>query len=214
MPAAGLQTAAILRRFIWEGSEEEMNIFSLYAKRRKGFSLMEVLVALSILTIVSAVTFGALRVYDVTITMSNTKSHLYAQLNQGLNKMKEELSQSSRPVILVSNPGVVDGTGFTSIDFQIPLPDLDANNDIQWGDGVVAGRTIRYYLGNLTKPNQLIRYVAGVSSSVLANDIEDLRFILSGNSLNIGMRATKQAQRGIVPKLSLISSTDVDFKNQ
>jgi len=186
-------------------------MFFLYVIRRKGFSLMEVLVALSILTIISAVTFGALRVYDVTITMSNTKSHLYAQLNQGLNKMKEELAQTSRQKLLELNPGLTDSVPVNSIDFQVPLPDLDANNDIQWGDGTTLGVTIRYYQGALTMPNQLIR--SGAPSSVLVNDIEDLRFILSGNSLNIGMRATKQAQRGIVPAISLRSSASVDFKN-
>ena len=179
----------------------------------KGLTLMEVLVTVSILTIVFGMTFGAMRIYDVSISMGSTKSNLSAQATQALNKMREELSKSTASRVIVNDGGVMAGKPLPdSIDFQIPMG-LDANQNIQWGDGGIETAWIEYYL----RDNQLVKmfdvYVTTEPQIVLANDITNLRFTLSGNSLTIDVTASKAIQRGIIPALSVTMSTRVDFKN-
>lgn len=192
----------------------------------KGLTLMEVLVTVSILTLVFGMTFGAMRIYDISISMGSTKSNLSAQATQALNKMKEELAKSSHSVITGLNLALSFATesipgNVTQIFFRVPNS-VDSQQNIIWGDGQIGDYQLRYYVGNVSKANQLVRerhYASGLSLSppereVLANDITYVLFTYyGGNSLNITVTASKTAQRGVVPALSVTLSTRVDFKN-
>lgn len=193
-------------------------------RKLKGVTLIEVLVAISIFTIVSGISFGALRVYDIMLTVGNTKNYLSAEANTALNKMSAGtgslnagLASSSRAVVLGLNAGLSSSTA-NEIIFRVPSG-LDSNQDIIWGDGTTANYRIRYYLGSISLPSQLIREtqndsgVAVGTPEVLANNITSLSFALSGNSLTIDVTAAKSSQRGIIPALSVELSTQVDFKN-
>lgn len=189
-------------------------------RKVKGVTLIEVLVTVSILTVVFAVTFGALRVYDMSLTMANTKSQLSAQANSALNRMREELSLSSVGMILEIRAD--DPAPAESIRFRVPLPALDTSQNLQWGDGVTLDNQAKYYLGAETKPSQLIKEklnnlgdpLSPAEKAVLANDINDLEFTLSGNSLEITVTAAKGVQRGIIPGINNVSATGkVDFRN-
>ncbi len=184
----------------------------------KGLTLMEVLVTVSILTLVFGMTFGAMRIYDISISMGSTKSNLSAQATQALNKMKEELAKSNpSKIIIVPDMGIHNSLPSNPewLQFQIPLPQLDANQNIRWGNGITINWWIQYYIQNVTKANQLISEREG-TKTVLANDITNLQFDpfpATGNYLDITVTASKPIQRGIVPALSVTMSTRVDFKN-
>jgi hypothetical protein len=186
-------------------------------------TLVEIVVAVSILSIIFSVVFGSIRIYDISLTMGNTKSYLSAQTNLALNKMREELAKSSKSRILeVIDEDTNSNPVSDSVRFQIPLPELDANQNIQWGDGETQGREVKYYIGNINKPNQLIRQVLEsgggnvVSETVLANDVTNLQIEPTSppyDSLTLTITTAKSKQKGIVPGLSVMCSTTVDFRN-
>lgn len=207
-------------------------------KIKAGFTLMEILVTVSILTIISSITFGAMRIYDVSVTMGTTKSYLSAQANQALSKMVGELGLSSKARVYdttMLNPSppptynisLSEGAQVNEIAFMIPLKGamaIDLAGNIQWGDGGESGTNqnaqLKYYVGTDSKPNQLIRddYSSGgvldpLKRTILANDIERVDFTLSGNSLAINVTASKAMQGGIIPALSVTMSAAVDFRN-
>lgn len=191
-------------------------------KQDTGLTLMEVLVTVSILTLVFGMTFGAMRIYDISTTMANTKSYLSAQANQALNKMKEELALSSLSATI---PVTAVDTDPDILIFQIPTG-LDSNQNIIWGNGVTQSRWIEYMVmedsiwGSGPGAGwQLIRIRSYVprDTEILANDITDLQFtpttLSPGDSLTIQVTASKTAQRGVVPGVSVTLSTRVDFRN-
>lgn len=190
---------------------------NLIYDKNKGLTLMEVLVAASILTIVFGVSFGAMRIYDISLTMGTTKSQLCAQANLALNRMKEELALSSGFRVFIAQARS-DPPQYT-ITFQIPTGDLDARGEIVWGDGQTTGASdqIEYDLGG---DNQLIRKEtkSGGNTQVLANNITALDVAPTPasapyDSLTLTVTASKGTQRGIIPAVSVDLSTTVDFKN-
>ncbi|MDP1853637.1 MAG: hypothetical protein Q8L26_05500 [Candidatus Omnitrophota bacterium] len=199
---------------------------------------MEILVTVSILTIVSGVTFGAMRIYDISLSMGTTKAYLSAQANQALSKMVGELGLSSKARVYDTatlNPSpppaynvpFSEGVLVSEIAFMIPLKGsqgIDALGNIVWGDGGESGTNLngqlKYYVGTDSKPNQFIRdnfsSGGGLDISkrrILANDISSVQFTLSGNSLTITVIASKAMQRGNIPALSVPMSARVDFRN-
>ncbi|MFQ5680576.1 MAG: prepilin-type N-terminal cleavage/methylation domain-containing protein [Candidatus Omnitrophota bacterium] len=176
--------------------------------RKDALTLIEVMITLSILTIVFSLTFGVMRIYDISLTMGNTMTQVSAAANLALDKMREELMLSASSQITLLNDNTSPQPD--ELTFKI-VTGLDSEQNIQWGDGVTEGRDIKYYIGNIDKPNQLIREAG--TKTILANDITDLQFSLTGNSLRIDITAGRPTQRGIVPAVDFSSSTMVDFKN-
>ena len=189
----------------------QANVFS----KKTGMTLIEIMVVLSVFVILSTITFGAMRAYDVSTTMSITKSRLSAQANLALNRMRDELSTSKASIVSVGTPNV-------DIYFQIPTG-LDGEQNIRWGDGIdfdinPGDFRVGYYItdASTTPSNQLIRHLPDQSPEVMetiASYISSLQFALSGNSVSIDIIASRGAQRGYIPALSIDLSTQVDFRN-
>ena len=188
-------------------------------RKLTGFTLVEIVVVLSIVVLVSSVTFGAIRVYDLSLTMAGTKSQLAAQANMALNKMKEELSQSASSTITVFDD--ILAIKIDAVYFQIPTG-LDDEQNIQWGNGITEGKRILYFVGaDYTEPKdryQLVRDTEESSNSltVLGDYITNLQITPVSppyDSLTLTVTASRAAQRGVIPAVSVTASTTVDFKN-
>lgn len=129
----------------------------------KGFSLVELLVSLVILSIVLGFIFSILHSGKTTWETADTVIEVQQQARQALDFMVKELRQSSDSVI----SGVPDdGSNYTSVSFSIPTQWNDTAGQIDWSP------TIEYSLVN----NQIFRNASDGQPPYLANHINSLIF--------------------------------------
>lgn len=203
------------------GALKEMN-------KSKGLTLIEILVATSILTLVLVVGFGALQVYNVSVTMASIRSNLSAQANIALTKMAAEMLRSGGSHINFVDGNAADSLVPDDVTFQIAQA-IDDDGNVEWGDGVTERNSIRYsvdpsgntyafFIGSAgAKNNQLIKEIKDtgdvtVEVLVLANEITNLQFtpmpfnLATDKKIKISITAAKDG-------VSVTMETDVDFKN-
>lgn len=138
-------------------------------KDEKGFTLLEMLVTVSISVILGYGLFLALRAGDEQRQAADAKMLVYDSAREGLYKMLQEIRLTAASKVTI-------GTGNSSITFSIPNAStpVDSSYGVDW----TSAQQVTYTLGG-TSNNQVIRTVNG-TSTVLAHDVTALRF--TGNS--------------------------------
>lgn len=140
----------------------------------RGFTLVEILVSIAILSIVILGIFSVLNLGDVTWHSDTGLLYLQQGVRQAMESMIKEIRQSRSSDMAISEPGPNDGS---RIQFKILL---DINNNT-YSD------FITYYRNS---DNQLIREYQS-ATQVLANDINSLNFSLSADMLETQLSAQK-----------------------
>lgn len=128
----------------------------------KGFTLVEVLVAVLIFSFISAAIFMVLSVGKASWYTGDAEIELNQEMRKALMIMNGQLRQSSSAVI----SGVpANDNYYTSITFKMP-EGVDSDGSIDWSED------INY---SLNANHQIISLNAG-ASSILANNITSLQF--------------------------------------
>lgn len=130
----------------------------------KGFTLVEILVSVAILSFVVAGIFMVLNIADKSWHSDMGLLDLQQQARQAMDGMVREIRQSDSSDITITNNG-------GRVEFYIP----DVSN------------AISYYLEN----NQIIREHPLSTKKILANDVNSLNFSLLSQVLEIQMEARK-----------------------
>jgi prepilin-type N-terminal cleavage/methylation domain-containing protein len=162
----------------------------------KGFTLLEVLISLVILSIITVGIYGVLNISDKTYQNDLGLLDLQQQVRQSMDGMVKELKQSKASLISISNAGA-------RIDFKVPI-DL-TTSPVTYTD------FIAYYLGG----NQILREFPAGTTKVLANDINALNFSLAGNELQVQLSAQKTVrQRVLTFPLTGLLTQKVRLRNE
>ena len=132
----------------------------------RGFSLVEILVSVLILTFLVAGIFAVLNVGDMSYDADMGLIHLQQQARLAMDAMTRELRQADSNSIVIP-------VGADSITFIAPL----ALNPTQWIG------PITYQLD--TNQHQIIRTLAGVPNKIVGNNISSLSFDKDGDILDI-----------------------------
>ena len=132
----------------------------------KGFSLVEILVSVLILSFLIAGIFMVLNVGDMSYSTDMGLIHLQQQARLAMDGMTRELRQADAD-------SIIDPEGADSITFNAPL----ALNPTQWIG------PITYQLD--ANQNQIIRTLAGVPQKIVGNNISSLSFDKNDNILDI-----------------------------
>lgn len=126
--------------------------------KHKGFTLIEIIVALGIVTIISSLVLSILGTGGVSWSLVSAKVFLRTQARQAVLNISRELMESTRSRTFI-------GAGGTSIRFSIPLVDetgavrTSPGGDLLWGDGETEGNFINYTLSN----GNLVRQILNAS---------------------------------------------------
>lgn len=149
---------------------------------KKGFTLIEILVSIAILSIVIAGIFAVLNIGDMTWHSDMGLVDLQQQARQAMDSMVREIRQTN------TNPveGNISIVLASEITFSIPPQN--------YGDAWIG--PIRYYLD--TQKDQIIREYPTGTTKVLANDINSLNFSLSGNVITIQLSAEKTVRNRVL----------------
>ena len=175
---------------------------------RSGFTLIELMMAAAIFTIISSVLFVVLRTARNTWQTGDGQIRGQSSIRQGLGRMVKELRQTTASEV----SGVLaDGGPYTSITFSIP-------NGVDGAGAIVWVGPIQYSLDTSDAntdglTNQLIRTFGG-NVQVLANNINTLTFSRQASTpdlLFIGLNVQVQTLLGRT--LSSSSETRVMFRN-
>ena len=133
----------------------------------KGFSLIEVLVAIVIMTVILAGVFMAMGVGQRSFFTGDTETELREDITRAVMTMDGEISQT-KP----TRTNLDIGETANSITFSVPNDNngdgsvVDALGSIEWSANIVYSRNAS---------NQLIRTFGGVNR-VIANNIVTLQF--------------------------------------
>jgi len=155
-----------------------------------GFTLIEILVVFSILTVLMGIAFTAIRLNETYRDLTFIRIQLYRQNKRAHDAIREELekSQSSKVRITDSNPD--------AISLQIPLINSIDNTtySIPWGARYNNTDYVWYDIIYSLKGTNLVREVSNErgSEEIKANDIVDLQFSnVTANCTNcIGISTT------------------------
>lgn len=151
----------------------------------KGFTLLEILVALSIFTFLILAIFGVMDLGRASWITGSAAVEVHQEIIKSFMTMEKELRETSPGRISLTS-----GTSGPSITFQAPQDIdgdgdvLDASGNIEWSGGITYA---------LNPFNQITRDVSG-ATSVLANNIVNLQFtrpVSSFNIIQIDMTARK-----------------------
>ncbi|MFZ2357152.1 MAG: prepilin-type N-terminal cleavage/methylation domain-containing protein [Candidatus Omnitrophota bacterium] len=145
----------------------------------KGFTLLEVMISLVILSVLIAGIFGVLNISDKTYHNDMGLLELQQQVRQAMDGMVKELKQSKASSITISNAGA-------RIDFKVPT-DLTTSP-------VTYTSFIAYYRSG----NQILREFPAGTTKVLANDINALTFSLTGNMLQVQLSAQQTVRQRVL----------------
>ncbi len=121
---------------------------------RKGFAIVEVLVAIAVLSILIGGIFAILNTADMVLNTDTGLIDLQQQARQAIDGMSKELRNSKSADITITNAGA-------KIQFTIPI-----------NIAMDPSLPISYYLAG----NQIVREHPVNTTSVLANDINALSF--------------------------------------
>lgn len=157
------------------------------AKEKKGFTILELAIAVAVSTIIIAGIFMIFRVGSEQTQFSQTKMLLEDSAREALFEMTQEIRQSAPSRILIGNNGAA---------LQLLVPDpssfVDASYAVDWD----SAHTIQYAIANGT--SQLRRTdTATNKTSVLANDVSAIQFAGDAPQPNI-VRITISVQRQLV----------------
>jgi len=148
---------------------------------QKGFTLIEVMIAAAVSTIIIFGAFGILQVSNIQLDAIQVKMSLEENSREALFKMAQEIRQTSNNKI-VDNFGTEDASHVEStntITFIVPVPSPDAaslvdvNFDPKWAN------SIQYSLNEDT--HQIVRTSTDLTTfvtqqAILANDVTSLIF--------------------------------------
>lgn len=173
-------------------------------KKGRGFTLIEVLVAVFLFSIISAAIFSVLSTGRKSFDSEESQIGVQQAARNGLDSMIKELRQAGVSTIT----GVpADGANYTSITFQIPVSIAAA--------GITWSSNVQYMIGGLNG-RQLLRIQSG-NQKVLANNISALAFTRSAanpNVVNLSITAQKNTFPGFTARQSIITITSsVKFRN-
>lgn len=168
----------------------------------RGLSLVEVLVSILIFSFIFIAIFNILSSGQASWYTADVQIELQQEIRKALMVMNTQLRQSGSSVI----SGVpADDNYYTSITFKIPQ-DLDGDGDVIDSIGNIEwSNNITYSLDS----NRILRTVEGGATSILANQISNLRFLRpSGapNIIEIGITAQKDNVFGRSLQLGVSSS--------
>ena len=134
----------------------------------KGFTLIEVIVALSIFTLMILAIFGMMDLGRSSWFTGNLAVEIRQEIIKSFMTIEKELRKTASSQISLAS-----GTNSNSITFRVPQ-DIDMDGDILNASG-----NIEWSVGNVTYAlnanGQITRTASGVVS-VLANNIVSLRF--------------------------------------
>lgn len=173
-------------------------------ENKKGFTLLEVLVAVGISTMITYAIFMAMRSGDAQVQTTDIKMTVQDSAREGLYKMLQEIRHSS------SNPAngnIVIAPN--SIIFNIPNPANPVASDFteNWGNT----HRIQYSIvgGQLRRTNQTTG-----AMTVVANDITSITFAQAGEVITATINAQRQLIDGrLVPATPLQLTAQAELRN-
>ena len=150
-------------------------------RAQKGFTLIEIMIAVAISSIILFGVFGILQVSNKQLGIIHAKMSLEESSREALFKMAQEIRQTSNNKI-TNNFGTPDANNVqqtNTLTFIVPVPApnaaslVDVNFDPKWADN------IRYSLNGAT--NQILRtstdlVTNATKQAILANGITALTF--------------------------------------
>lgn len=137
-------------------------------KRRFGFSLTELMVAMAIFSILMLLVSMILRGGQEQVQLAEIKMHLQESARESLYRMSLEIRETSPSRVTVTNGGSL-------LTFQIPAT-ISNTGVITWSNAIT------YQVGG--NGTQLIRTDTGTGqTNVLANDIQNVTFTATGNPI-------------------------------
>lgn len=156
--------------------------------RKYGYTLIEMLVVLAIVSLLFSAVFGALTANNLSFNTVSTRQAIENQARQGLDNMLRELYETSGGRVVLSG-------GNSVITFKLPVG-FDGTGNLLWGAEGVQDYKISYLLDN----NQLVRRVLNsfdnmISQKVLTVDAQSLNFALSPTML---LTVTLVIQKNII----------------
>ncbi len=165
---------------------------------KKGTTIVELMVSVAILAIILSFVFSITGTGRISWYISSAKISLYSQARAAFSRISQELMLSSKSRIFPAADG-------NSIRFSIPIVDedgnlvLDANGNIQWGDGETVGNSISYELTE----TKLIRQILNAANSpvadtdtIIAKNITDFSVDVEGLRYEITLTATLTSYLG------------------
>jgi len=173
-------------------------------KKHKGFTLLEIIIAVFLFSIISAAIFSVLATARNSLSAGESQVGVQQACRNGLDAMVNELRQTSA-LKIADVPA--NGTNYSAITFQIPAGDITA--------GITWSSNIQYSLGGLNG-KQLIRTQSG-SQRILGNNISAVSFNRSAanpNVVNISVTAQKNTFPGFTARQSTITiNSQVRLRN-
>jgi len=155
-----------------------------------GFTLVEMMVVLSIFSLVIGIAFTVLSLNDTYRDLVLIKIRLYRQAKIAVDSISMELEKSASDKVFIEGTNVIR--------FQIPWVDANSPYAEHWGANNHEGFYIRYRLDN----NNLVRDTLDTTPSVIATEIiteniSDLQFTsLNPNYIKINVNGRKKTYQG------------------
>ncbi len=173
--------------------------------KKYGYTLIEMLVVLAIVTLLFSAVFGVLTASNTSFNTSSARQTVENQARQGLDNMLRELYETSGGRVVLSE-------GNSVITFKVPMG-FDGSGNLLWGAQGVQDYKIRYLIDN----KQLVRRVLDatdnlISQKVLSTDAQSLNFALSPSML---LTITFVVQKNIIGggNVNQSVSSKVVFRN-
>jgi len=146
--------------------------------KKRGFTLIEMMVVLAIFSLTMGIAYTALKLNDNYRDLVFTRIELYRQVKRAVDNFAAELerSQSSRWTIADSNPD--------SIRFQIPLVNsMDAQYNVGWGARNMNLDYLNFFIRYRINGTNLVRDILNATLSpvsgteqIMATGVTDLQF--------------------------------------
>jgi len=164
-----------------------------------GYSLIELMVAISVSSVITYATFTVMRAGNEQMYATNAKMTIQDGAREGLYKMTQEIRLSASNQVVIAEDG-------KSIEFVVPDSAVlaDENFEVDWTNA----HTIRYELD--TENQQLLRIVDGDEDNptILMNDITDVSFEGDADEPNV-VSATVELERELASGHSVTENIDV-----
>lgn len=149
-------------------------------KKILGFTLVEMMVAATIVALVSGIVVAVLRTGQQSWQVEQARMTVSMELRRGLDAMSRELA-SSRSGQIIGVPA--DGNWYTSITFRVPQ-DINGDGSVLDGSGALEWSNIILYSLGANNGNQVQRIQSG-AATVLANGSTSLRFRRQPSTPNV-----------------------------
>lgn len=176
--------------------------------KKKSFTLIEILVVFSILTVLMGIAFTAIRLNETYRDLTFIRIQLYRQNKRAHDAINEELEKSNS-----SRVNITDNTSPTPdvISFQIPLINSINNTtyDVPWGARYNNTDYVWYDIIYSLKGTNLVREVSNEpgSEEIKANDIVDLQFSnVTANCTNCISISTTARKTTLPPQRNMTDS--------